>query len=92
MTKSLDSIRMEKLLEVDTGQALGQLRSMPVRLGNGEDKAFLAVYGADFDVDPSVNMFFYPKDTLKMMVFTAQGDILRTYRGSWHMVLSCICI
>jgi hypothetical protein len=76
LENSAQNIQMEKIIELDVGQAIGQLRTMPVRLGEGKGKNFLAVYGEDFDVDPSVNMFYYPKDTLKMMVFNEQGEIL----------------
>lgn len=75
MTSSTKQIKLEKVLEFSVGQNLGQLRAIPVALGD-ERKAFLAVYAADFDVDPSVNMFFYPTDTLKMMLFTEDGEVL----------------
>lgn len=75
MSNQTKQVRLESVLELSVGQKLGQLRAVPVRLGEGK-KAFLAVYGADFDVDPSVNMFYYPTDTLKMMLFTESGEIL----------------
>mgnify|MGYP001210656965 CR=1 FL=1 len=75
MLESTKSIRMETLLQLDLGQKLGQLRAIPVKIG-GNDRVFLAVYGADFDVDPSVNMFYFPTDTLKMVVFTEKGEIV----------------
>jgi hypothetical protein len=49
---------------------------MPVRLGTGRPHAFLTVHCADFDVDPYVEMFFFPTDTLKMTLFSEQGAIL----------------
>ncbi|TBL76240.1 polysaccharide lyase 11 [Paenibacillus thalictri] len=75
MTNSVQSIQLEKVLEFSLEQQLGQLRAIPVRAGRSEP-TFLAVYAADFDVDPSVNMFFYPTDTLKMALFNASGEIL----------------
>jgi len=75
MSSLTKPIRLEPVMSLSVGQKLGQLRAAPVRLGEGR-KAFLAVYGADFDVDPSVNMFYYPTDTLKMMVFTESGEVL----------------
>jgi hypothetical protein len=69
------SVRLESLVELSLGQKLGQLRTVPVRLGNG-DRGILAVYGADFDVDPSINMFFYPTDTLKMSLISLSGEIV----------------
>ncbi|MGH2371025.1 MAG: hypothetical protein ACRDI2_22845, partial [Chloroflexota bacterium] len=70
------AIRLEPVLELSLGSQVGQLRAAPVRLGQGGPRAFLAVYGADFDVDPYVEMFFYPTDTLKLVVFTAEGEVL----------------
>ncbi|MFE5324360.1 hypothetical protein ACFQ88_37485 [Paenibacillus sp. NPDC056579] len=75
ITGSDKQIRLETVLELPLGQKLGQLRCCPVQLGS-RNRAFLATYGADFDVDPSVNMFYYPSDTLKMMLFTDQGEVL----------------
>ncbi|MFC1526980.1 hypothetical protein ACFL6X_09260, partial [Candidatus Latescibacterota bacterium] len=62
--------------ELSVGSPIGQLRAVPVQLGPEEPPAFLATYGADFDVDPYVEMFFYPTDTLKMVLFTADGEVL----------------
>lgn len=70
----MEKILLKQAFELDTGQELGQCRAVPVRLG--KVRAFLALYGADFDVDPYVEMFFFPKDTLKMMVFNQEGQIL----------------
>jgi hypothetical protein len=54
-------------VEVDLGQKVGQLRATPVQLGEDANKAFLAVYCADFDVDdPYHGMFLFPTDTLKL--------------------------
>ncbi|TDF96152.1 polysaccharide lyase 11 [Paenibacillus piri] len=75
MVNSTKQVKLEKVMELSVGQKLGQLRAIPVQLGGGK-QAFLAVYSADFDVDPSVNMFFYPTDTLKMMLFTETGEVL----------------
>jgi hypothetical protein len=69
-------IELEVLLEVSVGSPIGQLRAMPVHLGEGAPRAFLVVYGADFDVDPYVEMFFFPTDTLKMMLVTEEGEVL----------------
>jgi hypothetical protein len=64
------------LLELDLGSPIGQLRAAPVCLGAGTPRAVLAVYAADFDVDPWVEMFFFPTDTLKLALFTQTGEIL----------------
>ena len=70
-----EEIKLEVLLEFDMGTPIGQCRAVPVSLGKNP-KAVLAVYCADFDVDPYVEMFFFPKDTLKMILFDQNGKIL----------------
>ena len=69
-------IRIESLCDVSMGSKAGQLRAVPVNLGDGAARAFLATYCADFDVDPYVGMFFFPTDTPKMVLFTEEGEIL----------------
>ncbi len=64
------------LLELPLGSPIGQLRAVPVSLGKGKPRALLAVYCADAEVDPYVEMFFFPKDTLKLMLFTQEGEFL----------------
>ena len=62
--------------EYHLGSPIGQCRAVPVNLGDGEPNAFLATYAADFDVDPYIEMFFFPTDTLKMALCSENGDIL----------------
>ena len=69
-------LRLEPRLELSLGSPVGQLRAAPVCLGEGGPRALLAVYCADFDVDPYVEMFFFPTDTLKLALFTQAGQIL----------------
>jgi hypothetical protein len=70
------SIQLAPLLELSLGSPVGQLRAAPVELGPGAPRAMLAVYAADFDVDPYVEMFFFPTDTLKLALFTDTGEVL----------------
>jgi len=70
------TIRLEPLLKLSLHQQIGQLRAVPVCLGPNAPPAVLAAYCADFDVDPYVEMFFFPRDTLKMILFTTTGKIL----------------
>src|SRR6266545_2652767 len=69
-------ISLEPVFTVSLGQQVGQLRAMPVSLGAGAPRAFLAAYSAEFENDPSMEMFFYPTDTLKLALFDEGGDIL----------------
>jgi len=76
MTLPGTAIKLEILLEISLGSPIGQLRAMPVCLGPGAPRSFLLVYAADFDVDPYVEMFFFPSDTLKMALVAEGGEIL----------------
>jgi hypothetical protein len=89
--------RLDILLEISLGSSIGQLRAMPVRLGEGAPKAFLAVYCADFDDDPYIEMFFFPTDTLKIrnsifggyangepVLVTAQGTYGDMFLQGWR--------
>lgn len=70
------SVDLEVLLELSVGSPVGQLRAIPVQLGPQQPRTILLVYGADFDDDPSGEMFFFPKDTLKLMLVSERGEIL----------------
>jgi len=69
-------IDLKPIFELDLGQKIGQLRAQPINLGPGAAPAFFAAYCADFDVDPYVEMFFFPSDTLKLAVIDAAGKVL----------------
>jgi len=70
------AVRLDSIAEAALGSPIGQLRAAPVSLGEGAPRAVLAAHCADFDVDPWVEMFFFPTDTLKLSVFTTDGDIV----------------
>ncbi|MBO3803148.1 MAG: hypothetical protein JTT11_04645 [Candidatus Brockarchaeota archaeon] len=73
---------LKPVLEVELGTRIGQLRATPVRLGRNGPPAFLVAYAADFDVDPYIEMFFFPKDTLKMaLVSSAEGVVWKLDLG-----------
>ncbi len=69
-------IRLQALAEFSLGQTVGQLRANALRLGEGRPRGVLLAYCADFDVDPYVEMFFFPTDTLKLAVTTTDGQVL----------------
>ena len=64
------------LTELDLKQPLGQLRAVPVELGEGRPKAVAALYGEDAEIDPYIGMFFFPKSTLRLILFDESGDVL----------------
>ena len=67
---------LQSVLELQLGEPAGQLRAVPVNLGKGQPRAILVVHCPDAEVDPYVEMFFFPKDTLKLTLFNEQGKIL----------------
>ncbi|UQZ86345.1 hypothetical protein SK3146_05638 [Paenibacillus konkukensis] len=71
------SIELSQVLELSLGSEIGMLRAFPVRIGEGR-QAIAAVYSRDFDIDPYYEMFFFPTDTLKLTVFTQDGEVLWT--------------
>lgn len=77
MTADAATLNLRSVFELDFGQQLGQLRAAPLTLADGQ-QAIVAVYAADFDVDPYIEMFFFPTDTPKLAVFTATGELLWT--------------
>ena len=53
-------IHLRIVTEFHLGSAIGQLRAVPVQHEPSGQPAILVTYGADFDVDPYVEMFFFP--------------------------------
>lgn len=71
-----NNIKLRSAFEIQTGAVIGQCRAVPVNMGKDKPKAYLVAYSADFDVDPYVEMFFYPEDTLKLLLFDQMGKVL----------------
>lgn len=69
-------IHLRTVTEIELGSTIGQLRAVPVRHDPSGPPSILVTYGADFDVDPYVEMFFFPTDTLKMALISIDGEIL----------------
>lgn len=59
--------------EYHLGTKLGQVRSVPVRLGARPENAVLFVYSSQPNLDPWPELFDYPQDTLKMVLYTENG-------------------
>jgi hypothetical protein len=45
------------------------MRAVPIQVEPGAPEAILITYSADEDIDPFMGMFFFPKDTLKMVLW-----------------------
>lgn len=65
---------LQVITEVDLGHPLGQLRAVPISLGPDQPKAVVTMYSEDAEIDPYIGMFFFPRHTLKLMVFDARGN------------------
>lgn len=66
---------IQVVTEIDLDVTLGQLRAVPVNLNDGR-KAVVAMYSEDAEIDPYIGMFFFPRHTLKLIMFTEQGEII----------------
>lgn len=62
-------------LELNVGQKIGTLRSVPVSLGN-QGKGILLFYSADKEIDPWIEMFYPPTDRVKMIMTDLQGNVI----------------
>jgi len=62
---------LQPVLELNLGLPLGQCRAAPVNLGD-EEGIFLA-YCEDAEIDPYVEMFFFPQHRVKLAIFTLDG-------------------
>ena len=64
--------------EIDLKTPVGQFRAVPVSLGPGMPTAIAALYSEEAEVDPYIGMFFFPRHTLKLMLFDEHGNV------HWH--------
>ena len=69
-------MNIQCLHEYDLKIKLGQCRSVPVALGKDKEPGVLFVYSSQKNIDPWPELFDYPKDTLKMALFTENGEML----------------
>jgi len=67
---------LQVITEIDLGHPLGQLRAVPVSFGKNRPKGIAAMYSEDAEIDPYIGMFFFPKHTLKIIVFDEKGKII----------------
>jgi len=74
------AIKLKVLLEFNIGTTLGFLRSVPVNLGENK-KGILLIYCEDKNIDPYVDMFFFPKHRLKMKMIDLTGKVI------WEKIL-----
>jgi len=71
----MQDISLNRKFSIFTGKPIRQCRVVPLSI-KGKKRAFLALYSSVFDVDPYVEMFFFPDDSLHFMAFTEDGAVL----------------
>ena len=69
-------MKLTALKEYHLGSRLGQVRSVPVRLADRPEDAVLFVYSSQPNIDPWPEIFDFPRDTLKMALFSESGMLL----------------
>lgn len=69
-------LNLKPILDISLDTELKQLRVRSVRPGKDEPTAILAIYSSERGVDPWSEAFFFPKDTLKLALFTDKGEML----------------
>ena len=72
----MSEILLKPAFEIELGKPVRQCRAVPVKLGADENNAYLCAYSSDFDVDPYVEMFFFPEDTLHFMMISQKGEMI----------------
>jgi len=70
------NINLQVQSSIDLDCPIGQLRAVPVRIGDRYPYCFAVMYSEEAEVDPWEGMFFFPKHTLKLAVFTVSGALL----------------
>jgi len=68
------SFDLAPVLEFSLGTTLEQCRAVPVSLGN--KRAIFLAYCEDAEIDPYVEMFFFPRHPFKLKVVTLDGQDL----------------
>jgi hypothetical protein len=68
---SYASFDLRPILEVKIAESLGQCRAAPVDLGS--KRGIFIAYCEDAEIDPYVEMFFFPCHRIKMMVLSLDG-------------------
>lgn len=67
---------LRPIVAVNIGSGIGQLRAVPVKIGDRHPYAVAFMYSEEAEVDPWEGMFFFPKHTLKLAVITVEGELL----------------
>lgn len=68
------NIDLRPVIQLKIADRIGQFRSVPVKL-DGKN-CICGMYSEDAEIDPYIGMFFFPKHTLKLILFDEAGEIL----------------
>lgn len=84
-------INLKPVVEFSLGKKVGLLRSVVVQI-SPKESALLMVYSADKAIDPYIEMFYPPSDTLKLELYTLKGKPIwkkelskTTINGHWFL-------
>jgi len=69
------NVDLQAVTTINLGSPVGQLRAIEANLADG-GKGILLAHSADSVVDPWVEMFFFPTDTLKLTLYTLEGELI----------------
>jgi hypothetical protein len=67
---------LQSVMELKISDKIGQLRAVPVTIGEKYPNAIALMYSEEAEVDPWEGMFFFPKHTLEISVITTSGKVL----------------
>ncbi len=70
---SAEIIDLQPIVQLKIAEKIGQFRSVPVKM-DGKN-AICGMYSEDAEIDPYIGMFFFPKHTLKLILFDETGNI-----------------
>ena len=73
---SAQEYSLKPVMEIRLSDKIGQLRAVPVKIGNKYPHAIAVMYSEEAEVDPWEGMFFFPKHSLKLAVLTTSGKLL----------------
>jgi hypothetical protein len=71
---SAQNINLQPIVELQIAENIGQFRSVPVKL-DGKN-CICGMYSEDAEIDPYIGMFFFPKHTLKLILFDEFGEVI----------------
>lgn len=70
------AVNLQPVASAKLAPTLGQCRAASARMGPSLPRAVLLAHAADFDVDPYLNMFFFPTDTLKLVLLDEGARVI----------------